>query len=167
LIILLLLVTNTCFSQRSLLYNKERKLKCDSSYEIDNNSYNSLPNLEKVLLPRIYNQIKYPEVAVENNQEGKIIVLLKIDSELKEKAFSIVKSNPESLLPPVKEFFGQLIENNYLLEQIKPKQGMLSIYIPIEFKINKNRYEETIKMNKTVTIETNDVAKQTDIIKEY
>jgi hypothetical protein len=164
--IILFLVSNFCRPQSSLLYNGDRKLIIDSSYQIDKNSYNCLLNLEKVLLPRIYNQIKYPEIARENNEEGKVIVLIKIDSELKEKDFSIVKSDAETLLPTVIEFFKHLLENNYLLEQIKPRQGILNIYIPVEFKINKNRFEETVTKNKAVTIETNDVARQMDIIRE-
>ena len=164
--IILLLASNFCRPQSSFLYNGDRKLIIDSSYQIDKNSYNCLLNLEKVLLPRIYNQIKYPEIARENNQEGKVIVLIKIDSELKEKDFSIVNSDAETLLPPVIEFFKHLLENSYLLEQIKPKQGILSIYIPVEFKINKNRFEETVTKNNAVTIETNDIAKQMDIIRE-
>jgi hypothetical protein len=164
LIVLLLAISDICHSQSSVLYNGNRKLIVDSTFQIDDNSFKYLNNLEKVLLPRIYNQIKYPEIARENNEEGVVIVLINIDSELKTNSFSIEKTKFESLLPPIKEYFQLLLENKNLLSQFKPDQWKLSIYIPIEFKINKNKFKESIKKNKTVTIETNDIARQVFIV---
>ncbi len=43
---------------------------------------------------------------------------------------------------------------------------MITVYIPILFRINHNKYIETLKQNKSVTIEPNNIAKQTIIIND-
>jgi len=112
----------------------------------------------------IYNGIKYPEIARENNQEGIVIVCVSISNSINTFTFNIVKSDYEILKETINNYFSNI--SDFTKEQIKPEKGMITIYIPIMFKINQNKYIETLKQNKSVTIETNDIAKQTIIIKE-
>jgi hypothetical protein len=165
--ILLLLISNFSFSQNSVLYRPDRKLIADTIYQIDNNSYQNLGKVEKVILPRIYNQIKYPEIARENNFEGRVIILLSIDSNVNQRTFSIIKSDNELFKTAVIDYFSDLVKNDFIIEQVKPDHGVLNIYLPIDFKMLKDRFEENLKKNKSVTIETNSIAKQVTIIREH
>jgi hypothetical protein len=148
--ILLMLISNFTFSQNSLLYRHDRRLFADTIYQIDNNSFENLANVEKVILPRIFNQIKYPEIARENNIEGRVI-----------------KSDDELFKTTVIDYFSDLLKNDFIIEQIKPDHGVLNIYMPIDFKMLKDRFEENLKKNGSVTIETNSIARQVTIIKEH
>jgi hypothetical protein len=165
--ILLLLISNFTFSQNSLLYRHDRRLIADTIYQIDNNSFGNLANVEKVILPRIFNQIKYPEIARENNVEGRVIILLTIDSNGIHRTFSIIKSDDELFKTTVIDYFSDLLKNDFIIEQIKPDHGVMNIYLPIDFKILKDRFEENLKKNRSVTIETNSIARQVTIMKEH
>ena len=164
LIYIIFFFTNFAIGQESMLYRADRKLLIDTTFQIDIYSYENLINLEKVLLPMIYNGIKYPEIARENNQEGIVIVCVSISNSINTFTFNIVKSDYEILKETTNNYFSNI--SDFTKEQIKPEYGTITIYIPMMFKINHNKYIETLKHNKSVTIETNDIAKQTIIIKD-
>lgn len=163
LIYIIILFSNIAFGQESMLYKNDRKLIIDSSFQIDENSFKNVNNFEKVILPRIYNGIKYPEIARENNQEGTVIVCFSISKNIKDYTFKIVKSDCKEFDQSVTDFFKSLTD--FTKEQLIPEKGNLIVYVPIVFKINQKKYLETLLKNKAVTIEANDIAPQITIIK--
>jgi hypothetical protein len=80
-ILIFIFLANLAYGQESLLYNSDKQLIADTTYTIDENSYNNLHSIEVVLLPNIYNNIKYPEIARENNQEGIVIVKISVNKD--------------------------------------------------------------------------------------
>jgi hypothetical protein len=161
LIIFFILFSTCAFGQRSDLYSVDRKLIADTTFQIDEDSYNNVLTMEKVLLPRMFNRIIYPEIARETAIEGKVIVQVFVDQ--KDFKYKIVKSDNDYLKVPVIDYFDHL--DKYVIDQIRPSKGIFNIYIPIEFKIQKDQFSENLRKYNSLTIETKDIAKQTDIIK--
>jgi len=155
------MISTCAFGQKSNLYRDDGKLIADTTFQINGDSYKNIMTLEKVLLPRMFNEIKYPEIARENGTEGMIITQLFIDN--KDFYYKIVKSDNDFLKKSVVDYFDHL--DKYVINQIRPSEGSLIVYIPIVFKIQKERFIENLKKNSSLTIETTDIAKQTDIIK--
>ena len=77
-------------SQTSKLYDENRRLFYDKTYQIDQNTFNNLQMIEKVLLPKMYNGIKYSALAAENDFEGTIIVELSISAKAQDYQVEIV-----------------------------------------------------------------------------
>jgi hypothetical protein len=161
LIIFLILFSTCAFGQQSNLYCVDKKLIADTTFQIDEDSYNNVLTLEKVLLPRMFNRIIYPEIARENAIEGKVIVQIFVDQ--KDFKYKIIKSDNDYLKVPVIDYFDHL--DKYVIDQIRPSKGYFNIYIPVEFKIQKDQFSENLRKNNSLTIETKDIAAQTDIIK--
>ena len=161
LILFFILISTSTFGQQSSLYRVDKKLIADTTFQIDDDSYKNTIALEKVLLPRMYNRINYPEIARETGAEGIIIVQVFVDQ--KDFKYKIVKSNNKYLEIPVIEYFDHL--DNYVINQIRPIKGFLKIYIPIVFKIQKDQFLDSLNKHGSVAIEIKDIAKQTDIIK--
>ena len=162
LILFLILYSNCVFGQKSNLYRADKKMIADTIFQIDNYSYNNALIIEEVLLPRIYNKINYPELARENGIEGMVIV--QILANQKDFKYKIVRTDNLILSSPIIEYFDHL--DGYLIDQIKPSKGFLNIFIPIEFRLPKDQFYTNLKRYGKLIIETKDIAKQTDIIKE-
>lgn len=159
--LILLMFSTYTFGQMSNLYRADGRLKADTTFQINGDSFKNIITLEKVLLPRMYNKIKYPEIARENGNEGMIIIQLYIDN--KGFDYKIVKSNNDLLKETVVEYFDHI--DKYIIDQIRPVVGSLNIYIPVIFEIQKNKFIENLKKNNSLTIETDDIAKQIIITK--
>ena len=109
----------------------------------------------------MYNGISYPEITRENAIEGKVIVQVIVDQ--KDFQYKIVKSDNDYLKFPVIDYFDRL--DKHVIDQIRPSKGFFNIYIPIEFKIQKDQFSENLRKYNMLRIETKDIAKQYDIIK--
>lgn len=96
---LLLLTSTVALAQQSTLYNKHQQLLIDTSYTVDFVTYQNLPLIEKDLLPRIYNSIKYPARSKYNNVDGTVIVQVSIKGN--NYSYKIVKSTDEDFNAPV------------------------------------------------------------------
>jgi len=162
-ILIFIFLANLAYGQESLLYNSDRQLIADTIYTIDENSYNNLHSIEVVLLPNIYNNIKYPEIARENNQEGIVIVKISVNKD-DVFEFEIVKSDYELFGKAVKDFFSEISLTK--IQQISPERDEINIYIPIVFEISEDYFMEKLKQNNSVSIGTNGIAKGCFIIKE-
>ncbi|MDO3644929.1 energy transducer TonB [Mucilaginibacter sp. L3T2-6] len=158
LIVSLLLFANTALAQNSMLYNNHRKLMIDTSFTISTETYRNIRTIEKVLLPVIFNNIKYPEVARQNGERGTVIVQLTIDNKSMLYTYKIVKSDLEIFNPPVNQLFKNL--SKYVRDAICPAGQSINIYIPVRFFLNQDNFEKTLKLNHSVTIEANDTAPQ-------
>jgi outer membrane biosynthesis protein TonB len=160
---ILALFSNFAIAQNSSLYSSARKLIADRSYSIDKNTFNNINTIEKVLLPLIYNNIKYPAVAKENGEQGVVIVQLLIDNKTKLYTYKIVEADAEVFKQPVMDFFSRL--SQYIRDEICPAGESIQVYIPVKFFINQNSFKKALKKNHAVTIETNDIAPEVAIIK--
>jgi hypothetical protein len=155
-ILLFLLLSNIAGAQTSGLYSRDRRLRADRSFRIDAFTFATMPAIEKELLPRIYNSIKYPAEARYNNIAGAVIAEIVFSNGInddKSYDFKIVKSTNKvfdnMVLRGLKELSGYM--NNELL---LPK-GRFVFYVPISFKVNPNHYESQLKKNGVVSIEVN------------
>ena len=161
LIYILILTAMNAVGQQSNLYRFDKKLIADTTFQIDDFSYQNEIIVEKVLLPGLYNNIKYPEIARESFIEGIVIVQIIIDK--KDFKYQIVKGDNNILCTPIKDYFNSL--DKYWIEQIRPTNGILNMYIPIEFKIQRNKFVDNLKNHSLLRIETNDIAPQCGFIK--
>jgi len=155
-ILLFLVISNIALAQTSKLYDKDHRLFFDKSYRIDEHSFNNLTMIEKVLLPKVYNSIRYSAIAAENEFEGTIIVELSISAEAKDYQVKIVKPQADDLNQTVLRFFNYLPE--YARRLISPAQGRITVFIPITFEILKNNYNKLLEKNKSLTIQLNPMA---------
>ncbi len=160
--LIFVLITNIVLAQSSNLYRKDGKLFVDTTFSIPQQSLKMADRLEKVLLPYIYNTLKYPEINREVNVEDDIIVELRLGSDAGNTDYRIAKSKTDYFTKYLLTYFKSLPD--FLIEQISPQKGVLQIYIPLKFIINRNRLKETLKLNKALTIEANEVAPQSIII---
>jgi len=161
LILFLLFCSSVAFGQQSNLYRPDGKLIADTTYQVDENAYSSAKTIEKVLLPRMYNAIGYPEVAKENGIEGIIVVQLFVFQ--REFKYTVVRSDNDYLKAPVVAYFDHL--DKQTIDQIRPTKGYISFFIPVVFKIRKDQFKENLKKQGSLVIETNEIAIVSDIVR--
>jgi len=150
--LLLLMILNIAASaQTSKLYDKKRRLLIDKSYTIDELTYSNIQTIEKILLPKMYNSIKYTAISAENEFEGTVIVQLSVGAQGQDYEVKIVKPAEEELNKAVLKFFNGLQE--YPRRQISPAKGKITVYIPITFEISKDNYIKLLNKNKSLTIQ--------------
>ncbi len=150
-ILLLLISSNIALAQTSRLYNDNGKLLVDSSYRIDRFSFSNIQTIEKILLPKMYNEIRYSAVAMENEFEGTVIVQLSISAKAQNYNVKIIKSDSEDLNKVVLSFFNSL--GDYAKAQIAPNKGTITVYLPVKFELFKDEYNKLLNKNHTVTIQ--------------
>ena len=157
-----MLFSNIAIAQHSALYHKNRQLIIDPSYSIDENTYSNISVIEKVLLPTIYNNIKYPEIARENGDEGIVIVQLSIDNKAMSYDYKIIKSAAKIFNQPVMDFFGRM--SKYKRDEICPAGQSIIVYVPIKFYMSPNSFKKSLKKNHSVTVEANDLTPEAAIV---
>ncbi|GAA4105250.1 hypothetical protein GCM10022392_33750 [Mucilaginibacter panaciglaebae] len=144
-----MLIPGIACAQQSVLYNSHRQLIADTSFVIDKKSFSNLPLFEKEILPRIYNNVKYPARLRYNGVNGSVVAKLVISGD--SLSFRIMKSSYDDFNLPVSTCLKNL--SRYIQSGLFPKKEMLSFYVPIKFEVILNRYQETLKKNKMITIE--------------
>jgi hypothetical protein len=160
LITLLLLLPAIGFSQSSILYNADGTLKADKQYKIDKETLANVPIIEKELLASVYNNIRYPAMAKENNFGGSVIVkLVTKDSNTN---FEVVKSSDIVFKEALERFFKNMPES-YLYSKVG-YHGPGVFYLPIKFQMLKSRFKKTLTANKMLTIEALDVAPESHVV---
>lgn len=157
--LLLLLISCVTFAQKSVLYNEHRQLIVDTSFHIDEHTYKNLPLFEKEILPRIYNNVRYPARSRYNNINGIVIAKLEINGNSLN--FEIVKSSDEDFNLPVLKSLKNL--SLYMWRSQFPENEKLIFYMPIKFEVVRQRYQKTLNQNHMITIEvTEDAPEGTD-----
>ena len=154
LIILLLLLPVIAFSQSTILYNADGTLKADKQFKITKEALQKAPIIEKELLASVYNNLKYPVVAKENNYTGWVIV--KFTSVSGRVSFEIAKYEDEIFRDAVNQFFKSRPEG-YLRSKIG-RHGDIIFYLPIKFQMINDRFKKTLSANKMLTIEAIETA---------
>jgi TonB family protein len=154
---LLLLLSNIASAQTSILYNNSRSLKVDNSFKIDEFTFSNIANIEKELLPRIYNAVRYPAMAKENNISGTVIIQLLINDG--DGSFEIAKSSNKIFNDPALKALKSIYP-----QVVFPPKGKLLLYVPLKFEVIQNTYKNTLNRNHAVTIQTNDAAPVTTVI---
>lgn len=160
--ILLLLLPVIGFSQSSILYNANGALKADKQFKITIEALLKAPVIEKELLASVYNNLKYPTVAKENNYTGWVIV--KFTSVNGRVSFEIVKYKDEIFRDAVNQFFKSRPE--WYLRSKLGRHGDIIFYLPIKFQMINNRFKKTLSTNKMLTIETIETAPDPDVIND-
>ncbi len=61
-------------AQISYLYKENGKLKVDTTLQIKESELQSINKIERFILPDLYNKLTIPEIAIENNIQGLMIV---------------------------------------------------------------------------------------------
>jgi|GEM_PF-3838647 len=153
-LIILLLVPTAALGQSTILYNANGTLKADKQYKITIETLLKAPVIEKELLASVYNSLKYPAVAKENNYTGWVIV--KFTSVSGRVSFEIVKYKDEIFRDAVNQFFKSRPEW-YLRSKIG-QHGDIIFYLPIKFQMINDRFKKTLSTNKMLTIETIETA---------
>ncbi|MGZ3757741.1 MAG: energy transducer TonB [Mucilaginibacter sp.] len=160
----LLIGSNIAFAQTSRLYDKDRKLLVDKIFVIDTFSFSNIANVEKILLPKMYNGIKYSALARENEIEGTVIVRLSIGPNGQNYAVKVVKSDSEELSKTVLDFFNNL--SVYTKNDISPQKGEIVIFLPVKYEILKDEYNSTLNKNHSVTIRSHPSAPVITIVND-
>ncbi|MFD0752010.1 hypothetical protein ACFQZS_17785 [Mucilaginibacter calamicampi] len=137
------------FGQSTSLYNADGTLKADKQFKITKEVLLKAPVIEKELLASVYNNLKYPVMARENNYTGWVIV--KFTSVGERVSFEIVKYKDEVFRDAVNQFFKSRPEG-YLRSKIGG-HGDIVFYLPIKFQMINNRFKKTLSTNKMLTIE--------------
>jgi hypothetical protein len=154
---MLLLVPIVAFSQSSILYNADGTLKADKQFKITKEMLIKAPAIEKDLLASVYNNVRYPAMAKENNITGSVIVkLVTTDGNT---GFEIVKSSDIVFKEALERFFKGM-PGTYLYSKAG-YHGPGVFYLPIKFQLLKNRFNQTLKSNKVLTIEAIEPAPDT------
>jgi hypothetical protein len=151
---MLLLVPIVAFSQSSILYNADGTLKADKQFKITKEMLIKAPAIEKNLLAAVYNNVRYPSMAKENNITGSVIV--KLVTTAGNTGFEIVKSSDIVFKESLERFFKGI----YLYSKAG-YHGPGVFYLPIKFQLLKNRFSQTLKSNKVLTIEAIEPAPDT------
>ncbi|WP_457129462.1 hypothetical protein [Mucilaginibacter sp. HD30] len=149
LIILLLLLPVIGLSQSTTLYNANGTLKADKQYKITIETLLKAPVIEKDLLASVYNNLKYPAVAKDNNYTGWVIV--KFTSVSGRVSFEIAKYQDEIFRDAVNQFFKSRPE--WYLRSKLGMHGDIVFYLPIKFQMINDRFKKTLSTNKMLTIE--------------
>ncbi len=159
---ILLLVSSDSFSQSTILYNADGTLKADEQFRITKEVLLKAPVIEKELLASVYNNLKYPAAAKENNFGGMVIV--KFTSMSGKTSFEIAKSSEDVFKDAITRFFKSKPEQ-YLVNKIG-KHGDIVFYLPIKFQMINGRFKETLSTNKALTIEAIETAPDTVVISD-
>ncbi len=149
LLTLLLLLPIVALSQSTSLYNADGTLKADPQFKITKEALQKAPGIEKELLATVYNGVKYPAMAKENNFGGTVIVkLAAVNGRVN---FEVVKYSEEVFKYAVNKFFSSMPQ--WQLRSKVGKQGDVVFYLPIKFQIIEKRFKATLSANKMLTIE--------------
>jgi len=157
LIILLLLLPLFGFSQSTILYKANGTLKADKQFSITIEMLLKAPIIEKELLASVYNKVRYPAMARENNIAGSVIV--KLTTTDGNTRFEVVKSSDIVFKEALEGFFKGM-SGSFLY----PKAERGIFYLPIKFQLLKNRFKQTLKSNKMLTIEAIEPAPEMHVI---
>jgi outer membrane biosynthesis protein TonB len=125
-------------------------------------SFSNIVNIEKVLLPKMYNGIKYSALARENDVEGIVIVRLSIAANGQNYTAKVVKSDSEELSKTALNFFNNL--SDYTKSEISPQKGEITIFLPVKYEILKDEYNNMLNKNHSVTIRAHPSAPVTTIV---
>lgn len=153
-VLLLLLLSNIAFSQPTILYNANGTLKADKQFKITKEVLQKAPIIEKELLASVYNNLKYPVAAKENNYTGWVIV--KFSSVSGRVSFEIAKYEDEIFRDAVNQFFKSRPE--WYLRSKLGQHGDIIFYLPIKFQMINDRFKKTLSTNKMLTIEAIETA---------
>lgn len=156
----LLFFSPSAFSQSTALYDAYGALNVDNQFKITKNALLKAPTIEKELLPSIYNNLKYPAEARENNFGG--IVIVKFTCFSGKTSFEIVKYSDGVFKNAVDRFL-KLRPEKYFYDKIG-KYGDILFYLPIKFQMINGRFKETLSVNKMLTIEAIDAAPEAVVI---
>jgi hypothetical protein len=147
--ILLLLISGAASAQKSILYNKHRQLIVDTSFKVDEHTYQNLPKIEREVLPFIYRNININRIPPNGNPTGLAIVQL---------SFSGGKCNFEIVRVKKPAFEGAVymafkyLKRDYEILKRKRKEEYL-LYVPIRFETIPTQYNDLLKKNKAITIQ--------------
>jgi len=159
----LFLTLNYVQGQETVLYNTDGKLKIDTLLKTDINERDAILAFENYLLPDIYSRIEYPTIAVENAIEGSLICKLKYTKpNLLQITFLkyVDRTLDDAVLKGIKEIEDKVCR--YLNE--KAKNNTIVIYLPVIFEIEKNKFEENLKIRKCILIRKEALTKQKMIV---
>lgn len=150
-------------AQQSAFYNSEGQLMFDSTYVIEASRLKDFEQIEKYVLPAVYNHIQYPPIAVANGISGNVIAEIQLHKD---------GNVTVELLKSGHEIFNQTaidaVNESYKVFQSLTKEIVLpfSFYVPFLFEYEKDSYKTDLKNNKAITIKGKGKTNQIVIVRE-
>jgi hypothetical protein len=151
-------------SQDSYLYNKFGHLRVDTSLSIDLNRIKEISDIEKYILPTLYNRLDYPLTAIENNLQGICIIKLMINKKDKTIETQTIKSIHTYIDKQIISILDSLKSNIlYVIDTVNEMD--LNLYIPVIFEIENDFYENGMRESGAVIKKSTSIAKQRSLIR--
>jgi len=137
-------------AQISSLYKEDGKLRVDTTLQIMESDIQSINKVERFILPDLYNNLTIPEIAIENNIQGLMIVKIQIDFNEETLEKSIIKGFDPIMdklvikeIDSLKDMFIRILQRDYDSE--------FSFYLPLLFVLYEDEFEYDMKKNGAVT----------------
>jgi len=151
-------------AQIESLYKTDGSLRIDSSFHLSSNGFEIFNKYYNSIIPSLYSSTIYPEILRENALEGIVIASIIVNSDGTSSDLKIEKSSNDA-------FNSEVLKNlkNFtptICNLLNPKSGKEKYYFPFVFKLKPDNWEELMKENKAITIESKFTIKQYKTIKE-
>jgi len=137
-------------AQISSLYKEDGKLRVDTTLQIMESDIQSINKVERFILPDLYNNLTIPEIAIENNIQGLMIVKIQIDFNEETLEKSIIKGFDPIMdklvikeIDALKDMFIRILQRDYDSE--------FSFYLPLLFVLYEDEFEYDMKENGALT----------------
>lgn len=151
-ILFFFLFLNKAYGQESLLYFSDGRLRVDTTLSAENIRLDEIVRIEKYILPTLFNRIEYPEISIENNIQGLLIIKVNVKPSESIVESKIIKGIDPWIDKSVIKAIDSLKLN--ILNLLKENKE-LNFYIPVKFELEKSEFEENMKRNNAVTKKAN------------
>jgi len=151
-ILFFFLFLNNVHGQESQLYYSDGRLRIDTTLSVGNIRLGELVKIEKYILPTLFNRIEYPEISIENNIQGLLIIKVNVKP-----SESIVESKIIKGIDPWidKSVLKAIDSLKFSILNLLKENKELNFYIPIKFELGKSEFEENMQKNNAVTKKAN------------
>jgi hypothetical protein len=151
-VVSLLIFSLRLFGQESSIYRKDGKLRIDTLYSINPDRINDFLQIEKYILPDIYNNLEYPYSSSKCDIEGLVIAKITIDDTILVKLVKTVHETiSKSVLHTLDTAFirSELLRFNDELINIRTP---FVFYLPIKFEVLHDTFLEDLKQSNSLVI---------------
>jgi len=153
----LMILTNS-HAQCENLYNANGSLSIDSSFHLSSNGLKIFKENCKCVIPSLYSVTLYPEIQRENGLEGIVIASIIVNSDMTTSNLRIEKSSNEDFSSVVLKSMESNADK--IGSHLNSKYGQEKYYFPFVFKLKQDNWDELMKENKGITIESKCIIKQ-------
>lgn len=139
-------------AQIESLYKSDGSLRIDSTFHLSSIGFEILNKNYNSIFPSLYSETVYPEILRENALEGFVIASITVNSNGTSSDLKIERSSNDAfnleVLKNLKNF------TPTICNLLNPKSGQEKYYFPFVFKLKPDNWEELMKENKAITIES-------------